>query len=103
MRAKNAQWGLCQTEAALAINAAARVLAERDAGPAFGFRGPEQLLADAWTAIASRQPAQGAKLFLEAALGDAFDAPTREAWVTAYNLVAETMLEGAASARPIGA
>ena len=36
-------------------------------------------------------------------LGDSFDAPTREAWVAAYNLVAETMLEGAASARPIGA
>ncbi len=36
-------------------------------------------------------------------LGDSFDAPTREAWMTAYNLVAETMLEGAASARPIGA
>jgi len=40
---------------------------------------------------------------LAAILGDGFDAPTREAWVTAYNLVAETMLEGAASARPIGA
>jgi hemoglobin-like flavoprotein len=36
-------------------------------------------------------------------LGDSFDTPTREAWMTAYNLVAETMLEGAASARPIGA
>ena len=35
-------------------------------------------------------------------LGDKFDAPTREAWTVAYNLVAETMLEGAASARPIG-
>ncbi len=40
---------------------------------------------------------------LAAVLGDGFDAPTREAWTTAYNLVAETMLEGAASARPIGA
>jgi hemoglobin-like flavoprotein len=39
---------------------------------------------------------------LAAVLGDSFDAPTREAWSTAYNLVAETMLEGAASARPIG-
>jgi hemoglobin-like flavoprotein len=37
-----------------------------------------------------------------AVLGDGFDAPTREAWEIAYNLVAETMLEGAASARPIG-
>ena len=35
-------------------------------------------------------------------LGDEFDAQTREAWVLAYNIVAETMLEGAASARPIG-
>ena len=39
---------------------------------------------------------------LAAVLGDSFDAPTREAWTLAYNLVAETMLEGAAAARPIG-
>jgi hemoglobin-like flavoprotein len=39
---------------------------------------------------------------LAATLGDGFDAPTRQAWELAYNLVAETMLEGAASARPIG-
>ena len=39
---------------------------------------------------------------LTAVLGDGFDAPTREAWDIAYNLVAETMLEGAAAARPIG-
>ena len=39
---------------------------------------------------------------LAAVLGDSFDAPTREAWVIAYNLMAETMLEGAASARPLG-
>ena len=38
---------------------------------------------------------------LAAILGDDFDAPTREAWALAYNLVAETMLEGAAAARPI--
>ena len=38
---------------------------------------------------------------LAAVLGDGFDA-AREAWALAYNLVAETMLEGAASARPIG-
>jgi hemoglobin-like flavoprotein len=37
-----------------------------------------------------------------AVLGDEFDAPTREAWVLAFNIVAETMLEGAAAARPIG-
>ena len=38
---------------------------------------------------------------LGAVLGDSFDAQTREAWDIAYNLMAETMLEGAASARPI--
>ena len=38
---------------------------------------------------------------LAAVLGDSFDTQTREAWHIAYNLVAETMLEGAASARPI--
>jgi hemoglobin-like flavoprotein len=38
---------------------------------------------------------------LAAVLGDSFDARTREAWALAYNLVAETMLEGAAAARPI--
>lgn len=39
---------------------------------------------------------------LAAVLGDDFDAPVHEAWAAAYNLMAETMLEGAASARPIG-
>lgn len=39
---------------------------------------------------------------LAVVLGDAFDEPTREAWALAYNLVAETMLDGAAAARPIG-
>lgn len=39
---------------------------------------------------------------LAAVLGDRFDVRTREAWALAYNLVAETMLEGAAAARPIG-
>ena len=38
---------------------------------------------------------------LSAVLGDSFDVPTREAWTLAYNLVAETMLEGAAAARPV--
>ena len=39
---------------------------------------------------------------LAAVLGESFDAPTRQAWVMAYNLMAETMLEGATSARLIG-
>ena len=39
---------------------------------------------------------------LAAVLGASFDDQTRLAWALAYNLVAETMLEGAAPARPIG-
>jgi hemoglobin-like flavoprotein len=39
---------------------------------------------------------------LAAVLGDSFDAATQEAWTVAYNLVAETMLDGAAMARPTG-
>ena len=39
---------------------------------------------------------------LAGVLGEDFDAPTREAWILAFNIVAETMLEGAAAARPIG-
>jgi hemoglobin-like flavoprotein len=39
---------------------------------------------------------------LAGVLGEEFDAETREAWVLAFNIVAETMLEGAAAARPIG-
>jgi hemoglobin-like flavoprotein len=39
---------------------------------------------------------------LAGVLGEEFDARTREAWVLAFNIVAETMLEGAAAARPIG-
>ena len=39
---------------------------------------------------------------LGAVLGDKFDDTTREAWTVAYNLVAEIMLAGAASARPVG-
>ena len=34
---------------------------------------------------------------LAAVLGESFDGPTREAWTLAYNLIAETMLEGAAA------
>jgi DNA-binding CsgD family transcriptional regulator len=48
-------------------DAAARALAERATGPEFGFRGPEQQLADAWTAVAARQPMKAAGLFRSAA------------------------------------
>jgi hemoglobin-like flavoprotein len=39
---------------------------------------------------------------LAAVLGDRFGPETRQAWVVAYNLMAETMLDGAASARLVG-
>jgi methyl-accepting chemotaxis protein len=49
-------------------------------------------------------PTVGAALLdaIAAVLGDDFDAETRQAWVVAYNLMAETMLDGAASARLVG-
>ena len=46
---------------------AAEVLAERDTGPSFGFREPEQELADAWAAFASRRPVEAAERFRDAA------------------------------------
>ena len=53
---------------------------------------------------AADYPTVGAALIgaLAAVLGDGFDPETRQAWVVAYNLMAETMLDGAASARPVG-
>ena len=53
---------------------------------------------------AADYPTVGAALCdaLAAVLGDDFDAETRQAWAVAYNLMAETMLDGAASARPVG-
>jgi DNA-binding CsgD family transcriptional regulator len=47
--------------------AAAQALADRATGPAFGFRGPEQQLADAWTAVALRRPAEAAQRLRDAA------------------------------------
>lgn len=37
---------------------------------------------------------------LETGLGNAFDAPTRQAWTTMYALVSATMMEGARKALP---
>jgi DNA-binding NarL/FixJ family response regulator/tetratricopeptide (TPR) repeat protein len=63
-------------------DAAARVLAERASGPEFGFRGPEQQLADAWTAVASRQPMAAAELFRSAAAQAAATGHhTTESWL----------------------
>jgi DNA-binding CsgD family transcriptional regulator len=62
--------------------AAAQALAERDTGPAFGFRGPEQQLADAWTAIASRRPMEAAQRFRHAAARAAATVHrTTESWL----------------------
>jgi DNA-binding CsgD family transcriptional regulator len=61
---------------------AAQTLAERDTGPAFGFREPEQQLADAWTALASRRPAEAAERFRDAAVQAASTGHrTAEAWL----------------------
>jgi DNA-binding NarL/FixJ family response regulator len=63
-------------------DAAATALAERDTGPAFGFRGPEQQLADAWTAHASGRPAEAAQRFRDAAAQAASTGHrTAEAWL----------------------
>jgi DNA-binding NarL/FixJ family response regulator len=63
-------------------DAAAQALAERDTGPAFGFRGPEQQLADAWTAHASGRPAEAAARFRDAAAQAASTGhKTAESWL----------------------
>ena len=63
-------------------DAAAAALAERDSLPAFGFRGPEQQLADAWAAHASGRPAEAAQRFLDAATAAASTGhTTAEAWL----------------------
>jgi DNA-binding CsgD family transcriptional regulator len=63
-------------------DAAARALQERATVPAFGFLGPEQHLADAWTAIASRRPAEVAGRFRAAAAQAAATGHrTTESWI----------------------
>jgi DNA-binding CsgD family transcriptional regulator/tetratricopeptide (TPR) repeat protein len=63
-------------------DAAAQALAERAAVPAFGFLGPEQQLADAWTALASRLPAAAADTFRAAAAQAAATGHrTAESWL----------------------
>jgi len=62
--------------------AAAQALAQRAAGPSFGFRGPEQDLADAWTAQVTRQPAQAVRQLGEAAARAAATGHrTAESWL----------------------
>src|SRR5215470_2887859 len=61
---------------------AARALEERATVPAFGFLGPEQDLADAWTARAARRPAEAAEAFRSAAAKAASTGHrTTESWL----------------------
>jgi DNA-binding CsgD family transcriptional regulator len=63
-------------------DAAAQTLADRDTGPTFGFREPEQQLAEAWTALAARRPAEAAERFRDAAAQAASTGHrTAEAWL----------------------
>ena len=63
-------------------DAAEQALAERATLPAFGFLGPEQQLADAWTAVASRRPAEAIDLFRAAATQAASTGhQTTESWL----------------------
>jgi DNA-binding CsgD family transcriptional regulator len=63
-------------------DAAVQALVERDTGPAFGFREPEQQLADAWTALAARRPTEAAERFRDAAAQAASTGHrTAEAWL----------------------
>jgi DNA-binding CsgD family transcriptional regulator len=62
--------------------AAAQALADRATGPAFGFRGPEQQLADAWTAVASRRPTEVVQRLRDAAAQAASTGHrTAESWL----------------------
>ena len=63
-------------------DAAAQALADRATGPAFGFRGPEQQLADAWTAMASQRSAEAAQRLRDAAAQAASTGHrTAESWL----------------------
>jgi DNA-binding CsgD family transcriptional regulator/tetratricopeptide (TPR) repeat protein len=62
--------------------AAMQTLAERAAAPAFGFREPEQHLADAWTALVSRRPAEAEQRLRDAAAQAAATGHrTAESWL----------------------
>jgi DNA-binding CsgD family transcriptional regulator/tetratricopeptide (TPR) repeat protein len=62
--------------------AAAQALDERSAGPSFGFREPEGHLADAWTALVSRRPAEAERHLRDAAAQAASTGHrTAESWL----------------------
>ncbi|HXP21086.1 MAG TPA: LuxR C-terminal-related transcriptional regulator [Streptosporangiaceae bacterium] len=63
-------------------DAAARALDDRATLPEFGFLGPEQQLADAWTASAARRPAEAVERFRAAAAQAASTGHlTTESWL----------------------
>lgn len=63
-------------------DAAAQALTEREALPPFGFRGPEQQLAEAWTAWVRGRPRDAATRFRDAAAYAAETGHrTAEAWI----------------------
>jgi len=64
------------------LDAATRALEERASMPAFGFLAPQQQLADAWTAIASKRPTEAAERFRAAAVQAASTGHlTAESWL----------------------
>jgi DNA-binding CsgD family transcriptional regulator len=75
--------GLAMVDAMLGnADDADRSIRQRDELPAFGFLGPEQQLADAWTAVARRQPRNGAEHFRRAAADAAATGHrTAESWL----------------------
>jgi DNA-binding CsgD family transcriptional regulator len=84
-------------------DAAARVLEERAAMPEFGFLGPEQHLADAWTAIAARRPAGAAEEFRSAAARAAATGHlTTQAWLL-HDLMRTTGADTSAHLRELAA
>ena len=74
--------GLALAQAMLGdADAAALVLAERDTGPEFGFRGPEQQLADAWTVLTAGPTAAARRFRATAARAADTGHRTAEAWL----------------------
>jgi len=81
--------------------AAAQALEERGAGPSFGFREPEQYLADAWTALVSRRPAEAERHLREAAAQAASTGHrTAESWLL-HDLVRTSARDASARLREL--
>jgi DNA-binding CsgD family transcriptional regulator len=96
--------GLALTHAMLGDADAARgALRERETVPAFGFLGPEQALADAWTAVAAGQPDAATEHFLAAAdQARASGHRTAESWLL-HDLVRTTRGDASGRLRELAA